>query len=174
MMTGEHVTVRPTKPEDYERLYAWSLDLATWGAVTERAPVPTTFADYVETMDRDTRDPKDTLRWAVDVDGELVGRAIMYAFDPLARNAAVGVSLAPDQRGKGYGRDVLRVLVDFGFRHRNLHRIWLETLATNVAGLRAYAAAGFVEEGRLLEHAWVDGAYVDMVRMAVLRAGWTG
>jgi RimJ/RimL family protein N-acetyltransferase len=98
----------------------------------------------------------------------------MYAMDPLARNAAVGVSLAPDQRGKGYGRDVVKVLVDFGFRHRNLHRVWLEALATNEAGLRAYAAAGFVEEGRLRDHAWVDGAYVDMVRMAVLRSDWSG
>jgi RimJ/RimL family protein N-acetyltransferase len=29
-----------------------------------------------------------------------------------------------------------------------------------------------VEEGRLREHAWVDGSYVDVVRMAALRSEW--
>ena len=48
----------------------------------------------------------------------------------------------------------------------------LQTLASNEAALRAYRAVGFVEEGRLREAAWVEGAYDDVVLMAVLRRDW--
>jgi RimJ/RimL family protein N-acetyltransferase len=64
------------------------------------------------------------------------------------------------------------VLLHYGFTMRNLHRIWLDTTASNEAALRSYAAAGFVEEGRLREAAFVNGRYVDAVRMAVLRSDW--
>jgi RimJ/RimL family protein N-acetyltransferase len=116
--------------------------------------------------------PQKGVSWAAEVGGTLVGRAGMFAFDELSRNAEVGLGLGPEHRGKGYGREILGLLLDFGFTHRNLHRIWLECTATNEAAVRAYTAAGFVEEGRLREHAWVRGAYVDMVRMAVLRSDW--
>lgn len=80
----------------------------------------------------------------------------------------------PEHQGKGLGKDVLRVLLGYGFRCRNLHRVHLETLASNQAGLRCYRSVGFVEEGRLREAAWVEGGYEDMVLMSVLRPEWSG
>ena len=37
---------------------------------------------------------------------------------------------------------------------------------------RAYRACGFVEEGRLRQHAWGNGAYIDLVYMGILRTEW--
>lgn len=170
MLSGERVTLRPLRPTDYEQLYVWRTALATWGDQEEMAPYPMTFAEYARRAD--DADQSKGITWAAEVEGTLVGRASMFAFDELARNAEVGLGFGPDHRGKGYGREVLGLLLDFGFTHRNLHRIWLECTATNERAIRAYKAAGFVEEGRLREHAWVNGAYVDMVRMAVLRSDW--
>lgn len=66
------------------------------------------------------------------------------------------------------------MLVAFAFRTRNLRRVHLQTLASNEAALHTYRAVGFVEEGRQREHAWVEGAYDDVVRMGLLRSEWTG
>lgn len=172
MLTGERVTLRAITPADYEQLYVWRADLATWGDTTAIPPYPMTFEEYRQQKEDDAKTPEQGCSWAVDVGGTLVGRASLFAFDDLARNAEVGLGFGPDHRGKGYGRETLRLLLDFGFRHRNLHRIWLECSATNERAVRSYRAAGFVEEGVLREHAWIDGAYVDMVRMAVLRREW--
>jgi RimJ/RimL family protein N-acetyltransferase len=173
MLRGERVVLRPTSPADYPALYEWRTDAATWTAMSSSPLWPLTFADFAEFYDRIVRD-KDVVEFAIEADGTLVGRCGMFHLDPLARNAEVGISFGGEHRGKGYGRDAMRVLLRYGFTYRNLHRVWLETLASNVAGLRAYAAAGFVEEGRLREHAWVDGRYEDTVRMAVLRSEWAG
>lgn len=171
MLTGDRVVLRPTRPEDYPTLYEWRVDVPTWTEMSSSPVWPLTLADFGEFYDRMVRG-KEAAEFAIDVDGELVGRCGMFGVDELSRHAEVGISFGPGHRGKGYGRDAIRVLLRYGFAHRNLHRVWLETTATNVAAVRAYTAAGFVEEGRLREHAWVDGRYVDVVRMAVLRRDW--
>lgn len=77
--------------------------------------------------------------------------------------------MLPGRQGQGLGKDVLRVLLAYAFRSHNLRRVQLETLASNEPALRCYTAVGFVEEGRLRQHAWVEGGYHDAVLMAVLR-----
>jgi RimJ/RimL family protein N-acetyltransferase len=171
MLRGERVLLRPVTPEDYPRLYAWRVDPAIWPLLTPAPLWPWTYADFCDYYDRLTR-REGSAEFAVEVAGELVGRCGLFQVDELSRNAEIGISLGPEHRGKGYGRDVVRTLLAYAFTHRNLHRVWLEALVSNVAAVRAYAAAGFVEEGRLREHAWVEGRYEDMVRMAVLRSEW--
>jgi RimJ/RimL family protein N-acetyltransferase len=171
MLTGERVVLRPLSPDDYPALYEWRIEPHTWALQSSSPLWPWTFASFCEVYDGLARG-KDMAEFAVDVDGALVGRCGLFAVDELSRNGEIGISFGPPHRGKGYGRDAIRVLVTYAFEHRNLHRVWLETVASNVAALRAYAAAGFVEEGRLREHAWVEGGYDDVVRMGVLRSEW--
>ena len=171
MLTGERVLLRPFRPEDVEPLWRAKLDPRKWAQTSESPLVPVTLEEHRARYAEPTKD--DNAQFAVDVDGALVGRALLFHVDTLARNAEVGLALLPEHQGKGYGKDVLRVLLRYGFRSRNLHRIHLQTLSSNTAGLRAYRAVGFVEEGRLREHAWVEGAYEDMVLMSVLRSEWS-
>ena len=56
---------------------------------------------------------------------------------------------------------------------RDLHRISLETLATNEPMRHAARTAGFVEEGRLREAAYVLGERVDEIQFGLLRSEWT-
>ena len=63
-------------------------------------------------------------------------------------------------------------MLAYGFRTLNLDRIFLRVNADNERGVRAYAAAGFVHEGVMRKHYYVDGAYVDSVIMGVLREEW--
>ena len=172
MLTGERVVLRPFRPADVEPLWRARLDPLTWAQTTEAPYAPETLEAY-RARYTDTKDDG-SAQFAVEVESVLVGRAALFSVDTLARHGEVGLSLLPEAQGRGYGRDVLRVLLGYGFRSRNLHRVHLQTLASNTRALRAYAAVGFVEEGRLREHAWVEGAYDDVVLMAVLRTEWRG
>ena len=40
--------------------------------------------------------------------------------------------------------------------------------------IRAYEACGFIEEGRLRQHVWSDGTYIDLVYMGILHDEWRG
>ncbi len=172
MLTGEHVLLRPLEAEDLEPLWRARLDPLTWALTGPSPYAPETLAVYRARSEEPAKNGD--AQFAVEVDGQLAGRAGLFGFDDLSRSAELGLSLLPEHRGQGHGKDVLRVLVAFGFRTRNLHRIHLQTVASNAAALSAYRAVGFVEEGRLREHAWVEGTYDDIVLMGVLRSEWSG
>ena len=74
--------------------------------------------------------------------------------------------------GAGLRPDAVCVLLRYAFRDHNLNRVCLEVLADNERAIRAYRASGLVEEGRLRQHAWHDGAHKDIVVMGVLRDDW--
>ncbi len=74
------------------------------------------------------------------------------------------------RRLRARGTAAIRQLVELGFLRCNLRRIHLQAIASNAAALRAYEKAGFVVEGRLREHAWVRGAYEDIVLIGILRS----
>ena len=63
----------------------------------------------------------------------------------------------------------MRLLVDYGFRMRNLHKLWLTVHADNARAIRAYESVGFIEEGRQRAQVWSAGSYVDLVYMGLIR-----
>lgn len=106
----------------------------------------------------------------IEVQGRAVGDINLFHVDTRNRNASVGLSIwEANDRNHGYGTDAMRALLRWAFRQLNLHRVELSVDPKNVAAIRAYGNAGFVEEGRRLEAHFTDGTYVDDVIMGVLR-----
>ena len=106
--------------------------------------------------------------------GGLAGEALLWAIDLHNRTAHLGVSLRPAFRGRGLGADVVVALCEYGFAVRGLHRLQVDTLASNTAMVRAAERAGFVPEGRLSQAAWVNGEFADEVILGMLAADWAG
>jgi diamine N-acetyltransferase len=73
---------------------------------------------------------------------------------------------------KGYGTEATRLILDYGFRQLNLHRIWSGALAFNERSIRLHKTAGFQEEGRLREAMFQNGEFHDMVMFGLLREEW--
>jgi RimJ/RimL family protein N-acetyltransferase len=73
---------------------------------------------------------------------------------------------------KGYGTEVMRLLLRHGFGTLNLNRIFLRVDEDNYGGIRAYEKAGFLLEGRERMGGYRNGKYHDILRMSVLRSEW--
>jgi RimJ/RimL family protein N-acetyltransferase len=170
-LDGDVVRLRAATPADFDVLYEIEADLASWEQRTPRAPRPMTRADFESRFTTSLSDDAG-VTFVVDLGDAVIGQCEMFAFDMLARSAEVGIALHPDAQGKGYGTDALRALVRFGFERRNLRRLHLRVLASNAAAIASYRKAGFVEEGRHRESAWVSGSYQDEITMGLLRAEW--
>ncbi|MEO7753176.1 MAG: GNAT family protein [Terracoccus sp.] len=166
------VTLRPRTDDDLDLLYAIAADLDTWEERNPQAPRPLTREQFDARRARTADDdgPEAAVSLVIDVDGTAVGGASLFDFDLLARHAEAGITVERSARGRGIGTAAVIQLVEFGFVRHNLRRIHLQAISSNVAAIRAYAKAGFVIEGRQREHAWVRGAYEDIVRMGILRS----
>ena len=166
-----HVSLRPRTDDDLDLLFEIAAELETWEERGPEAPRPVTRGQFDARLARvDSEGSPDSVSFVIDLDGIAVGAASLFHFDAFARHAEAGISLARSARGRGIGTAAIGQLVEFGFVRRNLRRIHLQAIASNTAALRAYAKAGFVVEGRQREHAWVRGAYEDIVLMGILRS----
>ncbi|MFF1787536.1 GNAT family N-acetyltransferase [Kitasatospora sp. NPDC058243] len=104
--------------------------------------------------------------------GELAGEAVLWGIDTHNRTAHLGIALRPGLRGRGLGTDVVRVLCQYGFAIRGLHRLQLETLADNTPMIAAARRAGFTLEGTLRRSAWVCGEFADEAVLGLLADEW--
>lgn len=82
----------------------------------------------------------------------------------------LGVSLLAAERGKGYGKQAQRQLVEYLFAHTKANRVEACTEAANIPEQRALEWAGFTREGVLRGACFRAGAWRDMVMYSVLRA----
>jgi RimJ/RimL family protein N-acetyltransferase len=73
---------------------------------------------------------------------------------------------------KGVGTAVTKQILQLAFTTHHLNRVMLTVSEGNTGGLRAYANAGFVVEGRLREAACRQGVFHDKIVMSVLKAEW--
>lgn len=85
------------------------------------------------------------------------------------KSAEFGIFIGEDDaRGKGYGKEITSLFIDFGFANLGFHRIQLRVLAGNEAAYKTYENAGFVKEGVFHDMEKLDGKYHDVIFMAIV------
>ncbi len=100
----------------------------------------------------------------------LIGSCQLHSISSIHRNAELQIRLGEvSSRGQGYGTEAVELLLDFGFRDLNLHRIYLHVFSHNAAAIRVYEKSGFVREGLLRQTAYIDGEYRDVILMGIIR-----
>ncbi|QOC26895.1 GNAT family N-acetyltransferase [Microbacterium hominis] len=167
------VTLRARTAADVDALYRLTADLETWEERTPSRPSPVTRSAFEKRLTDTASGPGTrSIEFVIDVDGAAVGSVSLFGFDDLARHAEIGIAVLAEHRGRGIGTAALAKMVTFAFVRCNLRRVHLQAISSNVGAIRVYEKAGFEVEGRLREHAWVRGAYEDMVVLGLLRTDW--
>lgn len=98
-----------------------------------------------------------------------IGNCGIHAVDATNRRTDVGILIGEtDARGKGYGTEAMRLLLDYAFTVLGLHNVMLTVYAFNLAAIRSYQKVGFREIGRRRESRWHNGRFWDTVYMDIL------
>jgi RimJ/RimL family protein N-acetyltransferase len=100
-----------------------------------------------------------------------IGNTSLHDLDHFHRTAEFGILIGEKECwGKGYGTEVTRLMLDYGFNGLGLHNIMLTAFSFNERGLRAYTRAGFREIGRRREAFRLGGQAYDVVYMDCVAA----
>jgi RimJ/RimL family protein N-acetyltransferase len=100
---------------------------------------------------------------------KLIGVCQLTGINAVSRSADLQIRIGDaNSRGRGLGLEAVQLLVAFGFRDLNLHRIALQVFATNTRAIATYERAGFRYEGLLHDAAFIDGRFVDVCLMAIV------
>lgn len=72
------------------------------------------------------------------------------------------------ERGRGLGRETLRLLKKLVFEDLRAHRLWLDVMAHNERACHLYLSEGFRPEGAMREAVRVGDRFVDLVLLSIL------
>ena len=178
MLRTQRITLRAIERDDVPAIHAINNDVTVELAGGGDPPWPQSlaraYADFDKQSAEGGRDGNPSgVSFAIEADDHLIGFCGLHSRDPIAATAELGITIGDKAYwGQGYGREAIGLLLDYGFRLLNVRRIYLRVHARNERAVRAYRACGFVEEGRLRQHVWSDGAYDDLIYMGVLRDEW--
>ena len=101
--------------------------------------------------------------------GRAVGNCGLHEVDLINRRTVVGIMIGePDARGRGYGTEAMRLLLDYAFTVLGMHSVMLTVFEYNFAGRRCYEKVGFREIGRRRESRWYNGRFWDEISMDIL------
>ena len=106
-------------------------------------------------------------------DDKLLGDIDLFVYNWIGRDAFVGLGIGEREFwGKGYGTDVMRVILRYAFTEVNLNRVTLNVFEYNPRAIRSYEKAGFSHEGRERKFLNKEGKRWDMLFMGILREEW--
>lgn len=172
MLRGKNVVLRAVEREDLKLIHALerNVELTMLGN-GEWEPIP--LAALEKQWEKRLEDDDDRSDFVIEVAGKVIGDIGLFRRNRRHGTAQLGICIGdPEYVGKGYGREALNLLLDWAFRIQNWRKITLDVFEVNERAIRMYRACGFREEGRLKQHFFFDGGYVDLVIMSLLRSEW--
>ncbi|MBD2303948.1 GNAT family N-acetyltransferase [Chroococcidiopsis sp. FACHB-1243] len=96
-----------------------------------------------------------------------IGYAILSGLTSLHGNICL-VRIVMAKPGQGYGKQALRLLLDWVFTEYKAHRFWLDVFEDNHRARHVYQSVGFREEGLLREVVKQQDKYASQVVMSIL------
>ena len=84
----------------------------------------------------------------------------------------IGYDIIPGERGKGYGTEAIRIIVDHLFLTKDIVRIQAVTNVGNKPSQRVLEKAGFTKEGTLRKVGYIRGDWTDAYVYSILREEW--
>lgn len=174
---GERVALGPLRRGLIPLYLRWTNDftvMRTFGLPIPRTPEHETFGGgaYYERMLTSEGAVWFTIYEAATL--RPIGHTDLFDIDWRNRTATFGIMIGEaDCRGKGYGTETTRLMLDYAFTALSLHSVMLTVAEYNVAGRHAYERAGFREWGRRRECRMRAGRLYDLIYMECLSTDFT-
>jgi RimJ/RimL family protein N-acetyltransferase len=168
-ITGERIALGPLRRDLIPTINRWRNDFyidRTTGDLARGVTLEETEAWY------DRAATSNEAYWFIiyEIDGwRPIGRTDLFEINWRDRTCIYGIMICEaDARGKGYGTETTRLMLDYAFTALGLHNVMLDVSEYNLAGRRAYEKAGFREIGRRRESDLLNGRRYDLIMMDCL------
>jgi RimJ/RimL family protein N-acetyltransferase len=170
LLEGKNVNLRIMEKEDLPLFVEWANKPEIFGEYNPLHQMSKTEAEKM--LDN----PSDiTLFFIEKKDGSKIGFICHFHVLHMGtgtKQLEVGYSLVPGERGKGYGAEALRIMVDYLFLSKDVMRIQAQTDQRNVASQKILEKAGFKNEGTLRRNFFMRGEWTDDYIYSIIREEW--
>lgn len=170
-LRGDGLTLRTIEEDDLEFLRDTINDPDVRHHLPNR--VPYTLAQEEEYFENVVCDDEN-VQLLVCADGDRVGTIGLHPADSVSGTGELGIFLAKAHWGRGLGTEASRVMTEYAFAERRLHRVTARVLEGNHGSRQIWEKLGFRHEATLRDADFIDGEYVDVHWYAILEDEWDG
>jgi len=177
MLKGRKVSLRDLEPQDAEILQKWYMDKDFRLAYDAYESIALdSILDEIAQSSGGIYDPRATkLPFLVlrKRDEKPIGVCCLRDIDRMNGNAELLLGIGEkDMRLAGFGLDLLIVLLDFAYYGLGLEKTYMRLLESQPYGLQNALKFGYKPEGHLRNHAFIDGKYVNVFFLGMLKSDY--
>lgn len=170
MIFGKNITLGPIVSSDMAKIFLWndSVDDARLNETYRPANW-----DHLENFWLNAEGDLSRVFFAIRAipNPEIVGFVQIRDIQLVHHSAIIGLKIGDvENRSRGMGREALRLAIEYCWRHLNLSRLTINVFAHNDKAIGLYTSLGFVHEGTMQRAQFIDGEWVDLTIMALLRS----
>ncbi len=153
--------------EDMSSLYKWFSDTEFLSSYDYVLPIPMS-KEKVDKMISEYNEENSSIIFALrTTEKNIIGIAGYYDIVKDNQVATLFIGIGDKSYlGKGYGKETLNELLNYGFDTLNLYRIQLNVISFNTPAIALYEKAGFQKEGTMKEFVLRDGLRYDLYMYA--------
>ena len=92
----------------------------------------------------------------------------MFDFDAHNKRAGIGIVVLESERNKGIAGTALDIVVNYSFKHLNLHQLFCNIGSKNIVSLRLFEGKGFSKIGIKKDWTFDDNTYNDEILLQLI------
>lgn len=168
-IVGEKVALGPIRRDLIPVYQRWINDLVTVRNI-DMIPHPMTLEQETNWYEQASAERNGAMFTIYELSSGLaIGNTHIFDVEYYHRHATFGILIGdPSKRGKGYGTEATRLMLDYAFTVLGLNNVMLTVAEFNAGGIKAYQKAGFREIGRRRRSRNVVGELWDTIYMDCL------
>ena len=166
LLKSERVRLRALEMSDVDAIFEWDNDTEVWQYGCNSAPYSRhQIENYIATNTSDIYADRQLRLMIESTAGERIGVVGLYNFSPFDLRAWVGILISPEQRGRGYGVEAVRLIADYAEHYLGLHQLAVEIPVGNERSVRLFEHCGFKQSGIMRDWLKTGLHYADMLLM---------
>ncbi len=160
-LKGENIILRALEPSDLTEWEAIENDEDLWFLSHTLQPFSKQqLKEYIAHSQNDVFITRQLRLVISSYKGSLLGLIDLFDFDPYHRRAGLGIIIAKkEDRGKGFAKEALKLLINYCFNRLLLHQVYCNILQSNKESLHLFEACGFERVGLKKDWNLWEGSY---------------
>lgn len=162
-LAAKNITLRALEPEDLEFLYEIENETSFWEVSNTQTPFSKyILKQYIENAHLDIFEAKQ-LRLLIEEKPakKQIGMIDLFDFDPKNKRAGIGLLIHPNYQNKGFASEALSILVQYAFKHLDLHQVFANITTDNLKSISLFEKHQFKKIGIKKDWTYFNGKFKD-------------
>ena len=170
-LKGKNSNLRALEPEDLEFLYTIENNESFWEISHTQTPFSKyLLKQYLENTHLDIFEAKQ-VRLLIEekTTKTQIGLIDLFDFNPQHKRAGIGILIHPDFQKNGFASEALSILIDYAFKHLNLHQLYANITANNSKSISLFTKHKFKKVG--IKKDWIlsEGKFKDEILFQLIK-----